>query len=142
MKKARVTSAPDNPPIVVMDAQCGLCSLSARLIHRLDRTGDIRIAPMQSPLGQTLLARSGLDPADPSSWLFIADGQASTSMAAVIRIGRRLGGWGHLVHLLRPMPVRWQDGIYRWIARNRYHLFGRASLCDLTDPALQRRLVK
>ena len=36
------------PAIAVMDATCALCSWGVRMIHRLDRTGEIKIAPIQS----------------------------------------------------------------------------------------------
>ena len=133
---------PNGAPIVVMDGQCALCSRCARLINALDRSGEIRIAPMQSPLGRDLLIRAGLDPTDPASWLFVEGDQKSTSMAAIIRIGRKVGGWGHLAQVLRLVPARMQNRIYAVIARNRHRWFGRASFCDHPSPSLQHRLLK
>ncbi|UFS67395.1 DCC1-like thiol-disulfide oxidoreductase family protein [Paracoccus denitrificans] len=132
----------DLQPVAVMDAECALCSWGARMIHRLDRTGTVRICPVQSPLGAALLRHYGLEREDPSSWLFIDGGVAHVDCDAVLQASRRLGGWTRMAGVLRifPRPVR--NWLYRRFARNRYALFGRADMCALPDPAFQRRLLR
>ncbi|MBL9063391.1 thiol-disulfide oxidoreductase DCC family protein [Tabrizicola sp.] len=132
----------DGAPVAVMDAQCAICSWGARMIHRLDRAGTTRICPIQSPLGMALLRHYGLDPLDPASWLFLDAGQAHKDFDAVIHAGRRFGGLGLLTQTLRLIPGHLRDWLYRRLARNRYRLFGRADLCALPDPALQRRILR
>lgn len=131
----------DDAPIAVMDGTCALCSFAARVIHRLDRAGTIRICPIQTARGQALLQAHGLDALDPDSWLFIADGRAWRDFDALIRLGGFTGGWGRVFALLRLIPPRPRSALYRSIARNRYRLFGRADLCALPDPGLQARLL-
>lgn len=83
----------------------------------------------------------GMDPADPTSWLFLNEGQAQTSLDALIGVGLRLGGiWKGLI-LLRILPKGLRDILYRAVARNRYRLFGTADLCALPDPEVQKRLL-
>lgn len=125
----------------VMDAHCALCARGARWIARNDRAGAFTIIPVQSELGGALMRHYGLDPADPVSWLYVEHGRAFTSLDALIRVGRRLGGvWRGLV-VLRLLPRAVQDPLYRLVARNRYRLFGRADLCALPDPQVQKRLL-
>ena len=131
----------DSGPVVFMDAECALCSRGARLIARLDRAGEFRICPVQSPLGRSVLAHYGLDAGNPDSWLYLVDGKAYTSIDAMIRVGARMGGWGHLLRALSVLPRAVQDWLYRRIARNRYSLYGRTDMCALPDPALKRRLM-
>ncbi|WP_407642313.1 DCC1-like thiol-disulfide oxidoreductase family protein [Aliiroseovarius halocynthiae] len=50
----------DSVPVAVMDAECALCSWGARMFHWLDRSGTVRICPIQSPLGETLSGITGL----------------------------------------------------------------------------------
>lgn len=130
-----------NHPVAVMDADCALCSWGARMIHRLDRTGDIRIAPIQSATGAALMRANGLDPIDPDSWLFIADGKVWRDFDAVIRLGERAGGWGRVCLLLRLVPRPLRDWLYARVARNRYAIFGRGDMCALPDPAFRARLM-
>lgn len=130
----------DTGPVAVMDATCALCSWGARTIARYDRAGVFRICPVQSPTGTALVRHFGLDPEDPETWLYLADGRAWSGMEAVIRIGARLGGAARAVEALRLLPRPARDWIYRRIARNRFRL-GRADMCALPDPALRRRLI-
>lgn len=131
----------DEAPLAVMDAQCAICSWGARMIHRLDRTGTVRICPIQTPLGAALLRHYGLDPDDPATWLFIDEGIAHVDFEAVIHAARRFGGWGRLVGILLVLPKPVRDRLYRRLARNRYALFGRGDMCALPDPAFRRRLL-
>jgi predicted DCC family thiol-disulfide oxidoreductase YuxK len=131
----------DRTPIVFMDAECALCVRGARIIARLDRAGEFRICPVQSPLGRRLLGHYGLDAGDPESWLYLADGRAYTSLDAMIRAGRRLGGSGHLLAPLSLLPRGVQDWLYGHLARSRYRLFGRADLCAVPDPRIKQRLM-
>lgn len=138
----QVPTFDDGSPLAVMDAECAICSWGARMIHRLDRGQSMRICPIQTPLGTALLRHYGLQPTDPSSWLFIDAGVAHQDFEAVVHAARRFGGWGRLatVLLLLPRPVR--DWLYRRLARNRYALFGRGDMCALPDPDFQKRLLR
>ena len=132
----------DAGPLTVMDGDCALCSFGARLISRFDRRAEFRICPAQTPLGTALFRHYGLNSDDPASWLYIVDGQAFTGMDAMIRAGRRVGGVGWLLQPLRLLPLGLQNWLYHLLARNRYRLFGRTQMCNIPDPALQRRLLK
>ena len=131
----------DRSPIVIMDGRCALCTRGARLICRLDRRGEFKIVPTQSHLGCAILCHYGLNAANPASWLYLEDGKAYGSMEAIVRVGKRLGGWCRSVQVLRIMPGFLQDWLYRRLALNRYRLFGRADLCAVPDPDLRRRLL-
>ena len=132
----------DDGPVAFMDGECALCAKGARIICKLDRRREFRICPTQSGLGTAVLGHYGLDPADPESWLYLADGQAHTSLDAMIRIGRRLGGAGHIMRVFSIFPRFLQDWIYRRIARNRYRILGRTQMCAIPDPELRRRLIE
>lgn len=129
-------------PVAVMDAECAICSWGARMIHRLDRSGTMRICPAQSPLGAALMRHYGLRPDDPASWLLIDDGLPHVDFEAVLHAARRFGGWARLLAVLRIFPKPLRDWLYRRLARNRYAMFGRADLCALPDPAFQKRLLR
>ena len=128
-------------PVAVMDATCALCSWGARMIHRLDCSGEIRIAPIQSQIGAALMRQYDLDPRDPETWLFIEDGEVWRDFDALIRVGQRSGGVGRLLTVLRLLPGPLRNWLFRRIARNRYALFGRGDMCALPDPAFRARLM-
>lgn len=132
----------DRGPVTVMDGECVLCSVGARLIARFDRRAEFRICRVQTRLGASLLRHYGLAPDDPESWLYLVDGRAYTSLDALIRAGARVGGPGLLLQPLRLLPTAVQDWLYRRLARNRYRLFGRTDICGIPDPALRARLIE
>lgn len=139
---AAVPDFDDSGPITVMDGNCALCSTGARLIARFDAAQEFRICRSQSPLGHALLTHYDMSPDDPETWLYLVDGQAHSSLNAMILAGARLGGVGLMLQPLRLMPRTVQDWLYRRIARNRYRMFGRSDICAIPDPALQKRLMK
>ncbi len=138
---AGVPGFDDSGPVAFMDGECALCTRGARAICRLDRRDEFKICPTGSPIGGAVLTHYGLDPADPDSWLYLEDGKAYTSMEAIVRVGRRLGGWGDLARTLGIFPRPVQDWLYRRLARNRYAVLGRTQMCALPDPDLRRRLI-
>lgn len=128
--------------IAVMDGTCALCAFGAKMVHRLDKTGTIKIAPIQGQAGAILMQAHGLDPLDPDSWLFIEeDGTVSRNLDAVIRLGRRTGGLGWLLTWLKIFPKPARDWLYTRVARNRYAMFGRAEMCDIPNAGLKARLL-
>ncbi len=126
----------------VMDAHCALCARGARWIAKADKAGEFRIIPLQSDLGRALMIHYGMDPDDPTSWLYLEDGTPYTSLYALTRVARRLGGIWHVLRVLNTVPRAVQDPLYRAVARNRYRLFGRGDLCAMPDPDVQKRLLQ
>lgn len=137
-----VPSFPERGAITVMDAHCALCARGARWIAHSDTDDRFRIVPLQSTLGNALMRHYGLDPTDPSTWLYLEDGRAFPSLDALIRVGHRLGGKWHTLGLLRMLPPGMQNYLYRLVARHRYRLSGTADLCSLPDPEVRRRLIR
>jgi hypothetical protein len=69
-------------------------------------------------------------------------GVALTGARAVIAAGRRLSmPWRALAWLGACVPGPLREPVYRVLARNRIKWFGRADLCAMPDPELQRRLI-
>ncbi|MBN8894335.1 MAG: thiol-disulfide oxidoreductase DCC family protein [Rhodanobacter sp.] len=122
-------------PVIVFDGVCVLCSRWVDFILRHDRTGRFRLAAMQGQHGRALLVAHGLSPDDPVSFLLVEQDRGYRDTDAIVRVLRHLGGpWRPASAMLRMVPRRWRDGAYRWLARHRYHLFGRRAQCRLREP--------
>lgn len=137
----QVPAFDDRFPIALMDAECALCCFGARMIDRLDRSGEIRICPVQTVLGRALLSHYGLRVDSPETWLLLERGQVLGDFEAMIRVGERSGGWGRGLSMLRIVPRALRNRLYGWIARNRYLWFGRGDLCALPSASLRARLL-
>ena len=128
-------------PVILFDGLCPLCSANARFILRHDRRGRFRLASMQSEAGQALYRRFGIDPADPETLILVEDGRARRDSDAVLAILSGLGWPWRAAAAARIVPAALRDPLYRWLARNRYRLFGRRQTCWLPSPELADRFL-
>ena len=128
-------------PIIVFDAMCVLCSANAQFVLQYDRRHRFRLAAMQSAVGEQLYRENGMDPHDPDS-LIVVDGEhVWRDSAAVLFIWDGLGWPWRAATAFRLVPSIVRDPIYRWIARNRYRLFGQRQTCWLPDAKDAHRLL-
>jgi predicted DCC family thiol-disulfide oxidoreductase YuxK len=127
--------------IVVFDAKCLLCDGWVRFLLKHDRHRLFQFASMQSLSGQALLAQAGLR-VDGLQTLLLVDGQKSWQhTAAILRVLHGLGWPWRLAWIAWLIPAPWRDALYRWLARNRYRLFGRSETCLLPDPQYSARFM-
>ena len=122
-------AAEADQPVIVFDGLCVLCSANAQFVLRYDRRGYFKLAAMQGEAGAELMRRAGLDPADPVSFVVFDDGMFWMDSDAVIRIYSAIGWPWRIAALARVIPRGLRDAIYRWVARNRYRIFGVREEC-------------
>jgi predicted DCC family thiol-disulfide oxidoreductase YuxK len=127
--------------LMLFDGVCRFCSTSVRLVGRFDRRGAVRFTPIQSPYGRLLAERHGLDPDDPTTFVFFEHGQARLRSDGAIAILKRLPAPWRWFAAARVLPRRWRDTGYDWLAAHRYRLFGRYDACMLPTEALAERFV-
>jgi predicted DCC family thiol-disulfide oxidoreductase YuxK len=125
--------------LVLYDGVCGLCNRLVSFLLRHDRRDQFRFVPLQSELAQTLLRRYGLDPNDFDTVVVLADfGQpaerALTRSQAALWAVSRVGGIWRLFAIAKLIPLSLREGLYRFIARRRYRIFGKYDQCPLPRP--------
>jgi predicted DCC family thiol-disulfide oxidoreductase YuxK len=128
-------------PVILFDAECVLCSANAQFVLRRDKTGRFRFASIQGATGAALARANGLDPADPVSMLVIEGARVRRDSDAVLSIYEGLGLPWRLMTVFRIVPPILRDPVYRWIARNRYRLFGKRSTCWVAPPEYRARIL-
>lgn len=127
--------------IVLFDGVCNFCNSSVNLIIERDKAGYFMFAPLQSEIGEELIAKHGIDPAETDSVILVEDGKAYLHSTAALRIARRLGGiwsWGYALIVI-PRPIR--DLGYKLFARFRYRIFGRQDACMMPTPEVRARFL-
>lgn len=110
---ARVPAFDDRFPIALMDAECALCCIGARMIDRLDRSGEIGIGPVPTVLGRALLGHYGLRVDSPETWLLLERVRALGGFEAMTRVGERSGGCGRALSVLRNVQRALRHRIYK-----------------------------
>ncbi len=127
--------------LMVFDGLCNFCSAQVQLILRMDKAGVVRFTSIQSPYGRHLTRRFGLDPDDPSTFLFFDHGRPLEASDAVIAMLQRLPRPWRWLSMLRFVPRPLRDAAYRLIARNRYRLLGRREACMVPPPHVRARFI-
>ena len=126
---------------VLFDGACNLCNGSVRFIIANDPAGHFRFASLQSPQGAAALAQIGQSARALDSIVLIDGNRIYRRSDAALRIAAELRApWG-LARGLLALPVALRDGVYDWIAKHRYEVFGRRELCVLPEPALAERFL-
>jgi predicted DCC family thiol-disulfide oxidoreductase YuxK len=129
--------------VLVFDGVCVLCSHWVHFVLRHDRKRLYRFAAMQTATGRQLLLEHGIDPDDPISFLLLETDRAYMDTEAIERMLRSFGrGWSILATLIRLVPRFIRDGLYRWLARNRYRVFGRRDTCLVPSSDVSERFLE
>ena len=128
--------------VIVFDGVCNLCNRWVQFLLPRDRFGVFQFAHCQSEYGKAVLNRLGEKPDDPSTVVLIDGDKVYVRSTAVLRALAALDGlWrGVLLLLIIPRPLR--DTVYTFIARRRYHWFGRTETCALPEPGWQDRFLQ
>lgn len=127
--------------ILFFDGDCAFCSASVRRVFRADKRERIAFAPLQGELARE---KGFLQCADKNEGTMVllreSDGRVFTYSDGWIELCNALGGFWRVLGIFRLVPKFLRDGVYRWVARNRYRFMGKADTCLLPDPELAKRL--
>jgi predicted DCC family thiol-disulfide oxidoreductase YuxK len=126
--------------IVFFDGICALCHWSVRWIVKRDSKKVFSFAPLQGSTAKKLLDPLYLS--HPESIVYLHRDMVYTQSTAVLHIVRKLPfAWRMLyVLILIPRPIR--DGVYNFIAKNRYRWFGKLDQCSLPTSDTKARFLE
>jgi len=128
--------------ILLFDGVCILCNGFVRFLLARDKQAKFRFAPLQSAIGQKLLAEQHLSTTDLTSVVLIQNNKHYLKSKAALMVLKELGGVWKLftVFLLVPRPIR--DFLYDIVAKNRYRWFGKMDACILPNEEEKGRFLE
>ncbi|MER8379422.1 MULTISPECIES: DCC1-like thiol-disulfide oxidoreductase family protein [unclassified Mesorhizobium] len=127
--------------MIVFDGVCVLCSGFVRTVVKLDRKGHFHFVTAQSPLGEMLFKKYGLQTDRYETNLVIVDGAAFTRLDSFVAVMAELGWPWRAARILLLLPRPLRDWLYDRIAKNRYALFGKKDNCEIPSAEVRARLI-
>ncbi len=128
-------------PLILFDGVCNLCSSSVLFIIKRDSKSVFRFASLQSELGKNLLHEFNLPVTDFNSVLLIHNNKVYQKSNAALEITRHLRGLWPMLYAFMIIPAFIRNGVYNWIASNRYKWFGKKDACMIPTPELKSRFI-
>lgn len=128
-------------PLLIFDGVCNLCNAWVDFVIRHDPQARIKFAASSSNIAKKYLHKSDNGDIFQNTVLLIDQGKQYERSDAVLKLIPHLGGifWLLLPGYLLPRFIR--NGIYDFIARNRYSWFGKRTQCRIPGPADRERFL-
>lgn len=128
-------------PIILFDGVCNFCNNAVNFVIRRDPKSVFKFATLQSSVAQQILKSYTLDNAEMNSFVLIENDKIYTKSTAALRVCRRLKGLWPLMYGFIIVPKLIRNGIYNWIAKNRYTWFGKKEVCMIPSPDVSARFL-
>lgn len=120
----------DNHPIVFFDGVCGLCDRSVQFTISHDKKRVFRYATLQSEIARQMLGEQITF----ESFILYDKGKVFYRSTAALKVAGKLGGFWQLLYIFILVPAFIRNGVYDFIAKNRYKWFGKFDSCKIPTP--------
>lgn len=130
------------PPVILFDGVCNFCNSSVNFVIKNDKKGQIKYAALQSFAGQQILDDYKFSNATLDTFVFIENGKLYTQSTAALRVCKQLTGLWPAMYVFIIVPRFIRDGVYNFIAKNRYKWFGKKDSCMIPTPDVRSRFLQ
>ena len=117
--------------IVFYDGVCGLCNRSVQSIIKRDKKEIFRFATLDSELARLTLINLQGKLRSIDSIVLYAENKTFIYSDAIMEIISLLGYPYKLLLVFKIVPKSFRDWLYKWIARNRYKIWGEYDSCPI-----------
>lgn len=134
----------NNKHILLFDGKCILCNHYVEWILAKDKKDSFRFSAQQLDQGKRILETFSLPNNLSTIALLTPNGKTYLYSDVPLEIMRILGGRYAVLYPLKYIPKFIRDGIYRWVAKNRYKWFGVKNdeeACMLPEPNIRHKFL-
>ena len=127
-------------PVLLFDGVCNLCNGVVQFVLAHDPQGRVHFASQQSAYGQRTMLERGLSGIE--GVVLLEGERVYTHSDAALRLISYLPAPLSWLSGLRVIPKGLREIVYRFIARNRYRLFGKREACVMPRPEWKARFLE
>jgi predicted DCC family thiol-disulfide oxidoreductase YuxK len=134
---------PKHKKLILFDGICNLCNNAVLKLIKNDKKGIFLFVAIQSRTGKEVLNYLNVDIKKIDSIILYEPGISyDIKSTAALKIMSSFGGFWRITQVgwLFPEPIR--NYIYDFIAKNRYHWFGKKDSCMTPTPELNAKFLK
>jgi len=133
---------PKDKKIILFDGVCNLCDATVQRVIEHDKKDVFRFAAIQSEIGRQIISHIGIDITKTDSIILYEPGHAYYYKAeAAMKIAKQMGGWYSIVGWFSFLPEWISNGMYDYVARNRYKWYGKKNECMIPTPELKAKFL-
>ncbi|KIX22589.1 thiol-disulfide oxidoreductase [Flavobacterium sp. 316] len=137
-----IKDIPKNKKVILFDGVCNLCDSSVQFIIKHDKKDIFRFTAIQSEIGQEIIKHTGINTESIDSIILYEPRIAYYYKAeAALLIARELKGIYKLISYLNFLPKVIKNGVYDYIAKNRYKWYGKKEACMIPTPELKAKFL-
>ena len=130
------------PPMIIFDGVCNFCNRWINFVIRHDSTGLFLFVPSTGETAKHMEKAYAFKTLELNSVLVIDNGRVYDRSDAVLFILSRLDiPIANKINWAYAIPKRLRDGVYKWIAKNRYLIAGKSNACMLPTQAIRKRFL-
>lgn len=119
--------------VIYFDGVCNLCDGFISTLFFLGLKEPMKVASLQGEYAKDHLPQSLRESL--SSVVYQREEELLFESHAVIAILSDLKWYFKPLKIALIIPKAWRDGLYKWVAKNRYKLFGKKETCRLPSPS-------
>lgn len=127
--------------IILFDGVCNLCNGAVQFVIRRDNKNQFLFASLQSEEGKQILKEHNFPMNRMDSFFLVEGGKVYDRSTAALKVVKKLSGLWGLLYGFIILPKFIRDGVYNWIAKNRYQWFGRKDKCMIPTPELKAKFL-
>ena len=136
-----MSNAKEKSNIIFFDGVCNLCNLWVKYVVKNDPEGVFCFSSLQSDFTENFLSQNNIK-SDFETIIFFTDEKFLKESDAVVSILFKIGGFNRLLsRIIKLLPLKFRDGLYKFVSRYRYQLFGKKEYCMVPNESIKERFL-
>ena len=134
---------PKHKKIILFDGVCNLCNSSVQYVIKHDKNNVFMFTALQSNTGKQLTKAHNINSDKLDSILLYTPKKGIVSKStAALKVAMQLGFPQYLMGIFFIKPPFIRNGVYNYIAKNRYKWYGKKDACMVPTPQLKSKFLE